>query len=124
MSRYTIIAKVPNKTADAIAVAIMVRLLPDRSKLKTLIFDNGREFSSHAIIDAILGSSSYFASPYSPLKRGLKENSTDLIRKYFPKKTDFNRITKDQIAEVERDLNSRSCKCLERKTPASVFFSN
>jgi|TARA_B110000285_G_C14614337_1_gene376271 IS30 family transposase len=124
MSRYTIIAKVPNKTADAVAMAIMVRLLPHRSKLHTLTFDNGKEFSSHAIIDAILDSSSYFAHPYSSWERGLNENTNGLIRQYFPKGTDFDRITEDQIAEVEQKLNSRPRKCLERKTPASIFFSN
>tara|TARA_B110000881_G_scaffold23491_1_gene17043 strand:+ start:821 stop:1777 length:957 start_codon:yes stop_codon:yes gene_type:complete len=124
MSRYTIIAKIPNKTADAVATAIMVRLLPHRSKLHTLTFDNGKEFSSHAIIDAILDSSSYFAHPYSSWERGLNENTNGLIRQYFPKGTDFDRITEDQIAEVEQKLNSRPRKCLERKTPASIFFSN
>jgi IS30 family transposase len=68
-SRYTIIEKVSNKTADAVAMAIMVRLLPHRSKSHTLTFDNGKEFAAHAMIDKILDSSSYFAHPYSSWER-------------------------------------------------------
>jgi len=124
LSRYTIIAKVPNKTAHAVAMAIMMRLLPHRSKLHTLTFDNGKEFSAHAIIDAILESTSYFAHPYSSWERGLNENTNGLIRQYFPKGTDFDEVTESQIEEVEQKLNSRPRKCLERKTPASIFFKN
>ena len=123
-SRYTIIAKVPNRTADAVAKAIMVRLLPYRSKLHTLTFDNGKEFSAHATIDAILDSASYFAHPYSSWERGLNENTNGLIRQYSPKGSDFDQISESQIAEVEQKLNSRPRKCLEGKTPASIFFSN
>lgn len=123
-SRYAIIAKVPNKTADEVAKAIMVRLLPYRSKLHTLTFDNGKEFAAHAIIDAVLDSTSYFAHPYSSWERGLNENTNGLIRQYFPKGTDFDSITENQIEEVERKLNSRPRKCLERETPASIFFKN
>ena len=119
-SRYAIIAKVPNKTADEVAKAIMVRLLPHRSKLHTLIFDNGKEFAAHAIIDEILGSASYFAHPYSSWERGLNENTNGLIRQYFPKGTDFDPITESQIAEVEQKLNSRPRKCLARENPASI----
>ena len=123
-SRYTIIAKVPNKTADAVAMAIMVRLLPHRSKLHTLTFDDGKEFSAHARIDAILDSASYFAHPYSSWERGLNENTNGLIRQYFPKGINFDQITEGQIQEVEKKLNSRPRKCLERKTPASILFKN
>lgn len=124
LSRYTIIAKVPNKTAHAVAMAIMMRLLPHRSKLHTLTFDNGKEFSAHAIIDAILESTSYFAHPYSSWERGLNENTNGLIRQYFPKGTDFDEVSESKIEEVEQKLNSRPRKCLERKTPASIFFKN
>jgi hypothetical protein len=57
------------------------------------------------------------------MNRGM-DTFNGLIRQYFPKGTDFDRITEDQIAEVEQKLNSRPRKCLERKTPASIFISN
>ena len=80
-----------------VAKAIMVRHLSHRSKLHTLTFDNGKEFADHAIIDEFLGSSSYLAHPYSSWERGLNENTNGLIRQFFPKGTDFDRITESQI---------------------------
>ena len=123
-TRYTLIAKVPNKTSEAVALQIMAKLLPHRSKLHTLTFDNGKEFAAHAMIDEILGSTSYFAHPYSSWERGLNENTNGLIRQYFPKGTDFEKVTDAQILEVESKLNTRPRKCLDRRTPSAIFFNN
>ncbi len=43
-SGYAVIAKVENKTSDLVGVAIVDRLKPTREKVKTLTFDNGKEF--------------------------------------------------------------------------------
>ncbi|MEO1856935.1 MAG: IS30 family transposase, partial [Rubritalea sp.] len=51
------------------------------------------------------------------------ENTNGLIRQYFPKRIDFGGVTADQIAEVERKLNSRPRKVLDRKTPNFVFLT-
>lgn len=123
-SRFTIIAKACNRSAAAVSMVIMTRLLQHRAKLYTLTFDNGKEFANHAMIDKILDCQSYFAHPYSSWERGLNENTNGLIRQYFPKKTDFDQISIDQIAEVESKLNRRPRKCLDTKTPNEIFFSN
>ncbi|MDB4409120.1 IS30 family transposase [Akkermansiaceae bacterium] len=102
----------------------MVRPLPHRSKLHTLTFDNVKELADHAIIDGILRSASYLAHAYNFWERGLNEQTNGLIRQFFPKGTDFDRITESQIEEVEQKLNSRPRKCLERETPATLFFKN
>ncbi|MDC0302611.1 IS30 family transposase [bacterium] len=123
-SRFTIIAKASNRSAEEVSMAIMARLIEHRDRLHTLTFDNGKEFASHAMIDEILDCRSYFAHPYSSWERGLNENTNGLIRQYFPKKTDFDQISIDQIAEVESKLNRRPRKCLDTKTPNEIFFSN
>lgn len=123
-SRYTMIAKALNRSAQEVSMAIMTRLIEHRERLHTLTFDNGKEFSNHAIIDKILDCQSYFAHPYSSWERGLNENTNGLIRQYFPKKTDFDQIAEDQIAEVESKLNRRPRKCLDTKTPNETFFNN
>jgi IS30 family transposase len=123
-SRFTIIAKAPSRSAVDVSMAIMTRLVQYRDKLYTLTFDNGKEFSAHATIDEILDCQSYFAHPYSSWERGLNENTNGLIRQYFPKKTDFDQIGHDQIAEVESKLNRRPRKCLDTKTPNEIFLSN
>lgn len=79
-SRYTVIEKVSNKSVDAVAMAIKVRLMPHRSKLHTLTFDNGNKFTVHAMIDKIFAGSLYFEYPFSLWERGLSENIDGLIR--------------------------------------------
>ena len=123
-SRFTIIAKAASRSAYDVSMAIMFRLVGHRDKLHTLTFDNGKEFSDHAVIDKILGCQSYFAHPYSSWERGLNENTNGLIRQYFPKKTDFDQVSVDEIAEVESKLNRRPRKCLDTKTPNEIFSNN
>lgn len=123
-SRYTLIARAHNKTAEAVSMALLKRMAPNRDKVKTLTYDNGKEFAKHLFIDDILESQGYFAHPYSSWERGLNENTNGLIRQYFPKRTDFGEVTDEEIALVERKLNRRPRKCLDRKTPNSIFFNN
>ena len=123
LSRYTLIIRAENKTAEAVSMALLTRMAPLRKKVKTLTYDNGKEFSKHLFIDDILDSQGYFAHPYSSWERGLNENTNGLIRQYFPKRTDFGGVTDDQIAEVERKLNSRPRKVLDRKTPNFMFLT-
>lgn len=123
-SRYTLIARAHNKTAEAVSMALLKRLAPKRDKVETLTYDNGKEFAKHLFVDDILESQGYFAHPYSSWERGLNENTNGLIRQYFPKRTDFGDVSDEEIAIVEDKLNRRPRKCLDRKTPNSIFFNN
>ena len=123
-SRYTLIARAENKTAEAVSFGLLKRLAPIRERVETLTYDNGKEFAKHLFIDDILESQGYFAHPYSSWERGLNENTNGLIRQYFPKRTDFGKITDEEIAQVEAKLNRRPRKCLDRKTPNYIFFNN
>jgi len=64
-SGYAVMAKVSNKTADLVSAAVIEALNP--LKVKTLTYDNGKEFSGHARIDEALCSTGYFARPFARL---------------------------------------------------------
>ncbi len=64
----------------------------------------------------------YFAHAYHSCERGSNENTNGLIRRFFPKKTDFRNVTDEEIRMVERLLNSRPRKRLGWKTPYEVFY--
>ena len=59
----------------------------------------------------------YFANPYSSWERGTNENTNGLIRRFFPKGTDFNLITNEQLKTAQTILNNRPRKVLGYKTP-------
>lgn len=122
MSRYTIITKIPRKTAKETRKAICRRFrkLPVKARLSNTA-DNGSEFTEHEMIRKDIGMMFYFADPYASYQRGTNENGNGLVRRFFPKKTDFDTISDTQIQAVEDWMNHRPMKCLGFKTPHEVF---
>lgn len=93
-----------------------------QNKRKTLTFDNGREFAEHKMIEFETGTRIYFAHPYHSWERWTNENTNWLIRQYLPKKTDFSRITQEDLNKIEKEINSRPRKRLNYSTPYQVFW--
>jgi IS30 family transposase len=44
-----------------------------------------------------------------------------MIRRYFPKGTDFRKVTNAQVEEVVMKINQRPRKCLQYQSPYDVF---
>ncbi|TMN94239.1 IS30 family transposase, partial [Pseudoalteromonas sp. S558] len=51
------------------------------------------------------------------------EKTNGLIRRYFPKKTDFSTITNEQLQEVVMKINTRPRKILNYQTAEEVFIN-
>ena len=119
-SKFTCLAKVGRNTAELVTQAVTAQLrgLP----VKTITSDNGREFAGHQQIGQQLQAAFYFAHPYHSWERGLNENTNGLVRQYFPKQSEFSKITDKQITKVVERLNYRPRKTLSYKTPHEVFF--
>ena len=120
-SRLLMLTKLPRKSASDTVNAVVKRLggLPPEAR-RTLTMDNGTENAGHQQMTADIEIRCYFAHPYASWERGTNENTNGLIRWYLPKGTDFNTITKKQIAQIESSLNNRPRKCLGFKTPLEV----
>jgi IS30 family transposase len=123
-SRYMVAAKVADKSSQAVNRAICARMksLP-ADKIKTITYDNGKEFAGFKELEHTLGMRSYFAHPYHSWERGTNENTNGLLRQFFPKGMDFRTITQADIDKVEELLNNRPRKCLTYRTPNEVFWS-
>lgn len=115
---------VPLKSRDAASVrkafAKAVRTLPKELKL-TLTYDQGKEMAEHKKFTIDTGVKVYFAHPHSPWERGTNENTNGLLRQYFPKGTDFKKITTKELRAAQRSLNGRPRKSLNFKTPQEAF---
>jgi len=88
---------------------------------KSTTLDNGMEMAKHTMLKGELGIKAYFADPYSSWQRGGNENANLWIRYYFPKGTDFSKISEEELKDVEWELNNRPRKRLNFKTPMEVF---
>jgi IS30 family transposase len=119
-SKLTRLGRIKRNTADAVRRELTAQLAS--LTVKTITSDNGREFAHHQRIAQHLKADFYFAHPYSSWERGLNENTNGLVRQYFPKKSDFSKITERQINKVVERLNNRPRKTLGYKTPNEVFF--
>ena len=119
-SRYTKIVRVDRATAEQVRLALTQCL--QGIPATTITFDNGKEFAYHLKVAESLGVETYFAQPYHSWERGLNENTNGLIRQYFPKGTDFDLVSDEEVARVEALLNSRPRKCLGYDTPEGVLM--
>lgn len=120
-SRYLLVSKVPNRTAAAVAQTKIAQFnrLP-QSWRRTLTLDNGKEFAGFKHVERATGLSIYFANPYSAWQRGANENANGRLRRYYPKGTDFSRVSEGELAAVAQAMNNRPRKCLGYRTPAEV----
>jgi transposase, IS30 family len=62
---YAILTKVHRKTSNLVSGAIIRRLKTIQPLVKTITYDNSKEFAEHARMDHALGSTGYFADPYA-----------------------------------------------------------
>ncbi len=94
---------------------------PIQAFVRTITFDNGKEFTLHETLAKELECSTYFAKPYHSWKRGKNENANSLLRQYFPKAMGLTGVTIKQVFDAVDKLNRRLRKCLDFKTPYEVF---
>jgi IS30 family transposase len=109
------------KMADEVTQAIISLFKPIKGFVKTITFDNGKEFAYHKFIAKELSCDAYFAKPYHSWERGQNENANGLLRQYFPKSMELNKVTAREVIDAVHKLNSRPRKCLGYKTPYEVF---
>jgi IS30 family transposase len=92
-SGYARLAKVVNKTSDLVSSAILSNLKPFAILVKTLTYDNGKEFAAHGLIDQQLNSTAYFARQFASWERGSNEYLNGLLRQYIPKKPAMSTVS-------------------------------
>ncbi|MEK7112620.1 MAG: IS30 family transposase, partial [Patescibacteria group bacterium] len=88
------------------------------SEYKTLsiTFDNGIENKQHRT----LGVPTFFCEPYSSWQKGGVENANKMIRRYFPKNTNFRTVSQKKVNEAVAVINNKPRKILGYKTALEV----
>jgi len=121
-TRTTILIPVKNREAETVAKAFAkeVKKLPRQMKL-SITYDQGREMAKHKLFTNITGVKVYSAHPRSPWERGTNENTNGLIRQFFPKGTNFKKVSRYEVKKVQDLLNGRPRQSLNFQKPYEVF---
>ncbi|MDR0321499.1 MAG: IS30 family transposase [Treponema sp.] len=123
-TRYVIIKKLDAKTAFAMHNATVKSLGNHHSSVRrSITYDNGTENALHELTNRTLGVKSYFCNPYHSWEKGTVENMIGIIRRFYPKKTDWKNVTQWDLNKVARFINNRPMKLLGFKTPCQVFVA-
>lgn len=99
----------------------MIRDVPQVLK-RSITWDQGMEMASHAQFVEKTGVKVYFCDPHSPWQRGTNENTNGLIRDYFPKGTNFTKVTDEEVSEMQYHLSIRPRQTLGWKNPAQAYM--
>ena len=97
-----------------------------REIFKTITCDNGCEFAdADGIERSCLRKGQrtivFYCHPYSSWERGSNERANGLIRRWFPKGTDFSKVTDAEIAKVEKWINNYPRTIFGGKTAEMMF---
>jgi len=118
---FTVSTRLNDKSASTVTVATIALLKPFQDAVLTITADNGKEFAYHEQMTEQLKCGVYFADPYCSWQRGLNENTNGLLRQYWPKSTDFKKVSSLEVEDVIVQLNDRPRKKLQYQTPAKLM---
>jgi transposase, IS30 family len=114
--------KVNDQSADEFVRASHDVLDDIPSELRhTMTHDNGKEISKHEQITDELQIDVYCARPYHSWERGLNEFMNRELRRFFPKGTDFSKVTQKEIDSAVEWLNNCERRILNYRTPQEVY---
>jgi IS30 family transposase len=121
-TRAVIIVPLPNKHSEVVARAFAreAKRLPRQMRL-SLTYDQGREMAAHKLFAKNAEMKVFFCHPRSPWERGTGENTNGLVRQFFPKGTDFTKVSRREIKRAQHLLNGRPRKVLGWRKPYEAF---
>ena len=108
-------AKLVSGLKPAPYAAAIIRLASGM-RVCTMTTDNGIENKQHKLITEKTGAPVFFTDPYSSWQKGGVENANKMIRRYFPKGTDFSTVSQAEVDQVVSRINNKPRQCLGFKS--------
>lgn len=93
-----------------------------KQKLLTITSDNGKEFYDFQRVETSLKVPLFFANPYASYERPTNEHTNGMLRVFFPKWTDFSKISEEEIQEKIRIVNRKPRKSLNYLCAEEAFY--
>ena len=131
VTRQEIMRLIPDKTAGSVVRALNTierkygKLFPAVFKSNTV--DNGSEFADCAGLEQSVlkkrakRTKMYYCHPYCSSERGSNEKQNQMIRRKFPKGTNFDKVSPKEVKMVEDWLNRYPRKILGWYSSADMF---
>ena len=66
----------------------------------------------------------YYCHPYTASERGSNENMNRIIRRFFPKGTNFDEVTAAEVAQAETWMNDYPRAILGWRSAGALFAEN
>ncbi len=130
LTRAGIIIPVPDHTAASVVRALN-GLERRFGKLfyklfKSITVDNGCEFQDYNGMEKSCRRKGkrtqiFYCHPYAPHERGSNENMNRIVRRFFPKGTNFDEVSITEIRKAERWINCYPREALGWKTSHSLM---
>lgn len=129
-ARKELIFKLPNRQATTIRGVFdkLERQIPDfRDLFRSITTDNGTEFLQYEELRRSIHGGErfkvYYCHSYSAWEKGSNENHNRMIRRWFPKGTNFDRVPKRRIQEVQNWMNDYPRRILDWCCPNDFFVT-
>ena len=131
VTRQEIMRLIPDKSAASVVRAMNTlerkygKMFPE--VFKTITVDNGTEFSNCEGMETSIFKAGgqrtkvYYCHPYCSSERGSNEKQNQMIRRKFPKGTNFDRVSPKEVRMVEDWLNRYPRKILGWYSSADLF---
>ena len=117
-SRLVRATLVPNLKPEPYAE--VVSTLASGLAMRTLTTDNGIENRHHQSVTRRTKALVYFTDPYSSWQKGGVENANKMLRRYFPKGTDFSTVKQTDVVYALTLINNKPRKILGYKSSLQV----
>ena len=115
MSRKISLRLTPNREAETTRKALFQIL--NQEQAKSLTVDNDSAHNRLPMLEPVLDMKVYFCKPHSPWQRGSVEAIIGILRRWFPRGTNFDDVTEDYVVYVEAWFNKRTMKVLGGVSP-------
>lgn len=132
MTREEIIIKIKGKNNEYVvkAINLLERKYGKRfyNKFKTITFDNGIEFMDYKGMEQSClrkgkRTKIYYAHPYCSGERGSNENNNRMIRRWIPKGTLIDDISKEFIKQIEDWINNYPRSIFDYKSSNELLLN-
>ena len=115
LTRKETIIKLPNKKSDTVVAAL--KKVGDQ--IRSITTDNGVEFLAYEKMKQLVPEI-YYCHSYAAWEKGTNENHNRMIRRWYPKGTNFDLVSEETLSDLMEWMNNYPRKSLGWMTPNEV----